>query len=452
MTAREIIQKKRDGKTLTESEIDFFIHAYLKGEIADYQMSALLMAIYFQGMSFDETVALTRIMRDSGEVVDFSHLPGVKVDKHSTGGVGDKVSLILAPLVAAAGVYVPMISGRALGHTGGTLDKLESIPGFQTNLPLDRFKKQVEKIGTCLIGQTDEICPADRRIYAMRDATATVPSIPLICGSILSKKLAEGINALVLDVKVGNGAIFENIEAAEELARHLIRTATAFNLNTVALLTDMSQPLGAAIGNWVEVCEAIDVLKGGGPEDTKQVTLVLGAIMLQLAGKAKNLRSGMAQLRALLDNGAAWEKFLEIVKAQEGDVTFLENPEKYPVPQYRHEVRAEIDGYVTAINAREIGRLCMLLGAGRNTVDDAVDHTAGMLIHKKVGDSVDKNEPLMTLQNSSQAPDGEFERAVRACFSIGGQVVTPPKLLQKILDAQGVHAIADDVALPVNSI
>ncbi len=443
MTAREIILKKRDGKHLAENEIDFFIHAYLRGEIADYQMSALLMAIYFQGMSFDETVTLTRIMRDSGEVVDFSHLPGSKVDKHSTGGVGDKVSLILAPLVAAAGVPVPMISGRGLGHTGGTLDKLESIPGFKTRLPLEQFKKQVGELGTCLIGQTEEICPADRRIYAMRDATGTVQSIPLICGSILSKKLAEGINALVLDVKVGNGAIFEDDDTAEELATHLIRTATAFNLNTVALLTDMSQPLGVAAGNWVEVVESIDVLQGRGPADTRQVTLALGAIMLQLAGKTKNLQSGMAQLRVLLDNGAAWEKFLEIVRAQAGDTTFLENPDKYPAPKHRLEVKAECDGFIAAINAREIGRLSMLLGAGRKTVDDVVDYTAGLFIHKKVGSRVEKDEALLTLQNSGPLPEANFIQTLRNCFTISPQSVAPPKLLRKLLSAQGVQSITE---------
>jgi pyrimidine-nucleoside phosphorylase len=443
MTAREIIQKKRDGKTLTENEINFFIHAYLKGEIADYQMSALLMAVYFQSMSFEETVALTRIMRDSGEVVNWSHLPGAKVDKHSTGGVGDKVSLILAPLVAAAGVYVPMISGRSLGHTGGTLDKLEAIPGFNTRLSIPRFKKLVEEIGTCLIGQTEEICPADRRIYSLRDATATVQSIPLICGSILSKKLAEGVDALVLDVKVGNGAIFENAETAEELAAHLIQTATAFSLNTVALLTDMSQPLGVAVGNWVEVCEAIDVLNGGGPEDTRKVTLALGALMLQLAGKTKDLPSGAAQLRALLDNGAAWQKFLEIVKAQEGEVSFVERPEKYPAPKHRREVKADADGYVTAVNARQIGRLCMLLGAGRKTVEDKVDYTAGMLIHKKLGDQVRRGEPLVMLQSSGQLPDEEFEFAARGCFTIGAHPVTAPKLIQKLLDVNGAHAVSE---------
>ena len=443
MTAHEIIQKKRDGKNLSEEEIRVFVQAYLQGEVADYQMSALLMAIYFQRMSFEETVALTRIMRDSGEVLSWPYLAAAKVDKHSTGGVGDKVSLILAPLVAAAGVYVPMISGRSLGHTGGTLDKLESIPGFKTRLPLSRFKKQVEEIGTCLIGQTEEICPADRRIYSLRDATATVSSIPLICGSILSKKLAEGLDALVLDIKAGNGAIFKEAGAAEELATHLIRTATAFNLRTTALLTDMSQPLGTAVGNWVEVCEAIEVLKGKGPDDTRKVTLALGALMLQVAGKAKDLSSGMNQLQALLDNGAAWEKFLEIVQAQEGDVSFLENPDKYSAPKHRREIKAQADGYITAINAREIGRLCMLLGAGRKTVDGAVDYTAGMLLHKKVGEQVERDEALVTLQNSGHLWDDGFEHEVRECLVIGLEPVAAPKLLHKTLDARGSHVVEE---------
>jgi pyrimidine-nucleoside phosphorylase len=436
MTAREIIQKKRDGQPLNENEISFFIRSYLDGEIPDYQMSALLMAIYFQSMSFDETVALTRVMRDSGETINFSHLPGIKVDKHSTGGVGDKVSLILAPLVAAAGVYVPMISGRSLGHTGGTLDKLESIPGFKTQLPLHRFKKQVEEIGTCLIGQTEEICPADRRIYALRDATATVPSIPLICGSILSKKLAEGIDALVLDVKVGSGAIFADAETAEKLANHLIRTAERFGLHTIAVLTDMSQPLGAAVGNWVEVCEAIEVLKGSGPEDVREVTLMLGAAMLLLADKANDLQSGLKQLRELLRNGAAWRKFLQIVRAQEGEVSFVEDTDKYPEPKYHREIKAEITGYVKAINAREVGRLSMLLGAGRHAVHDGIDYNAGILIHKKVGDRVREGETLATLQASLRPIDEAFERDLLQCFHVSFQSGPAPKLIHKLLDAK----------------
>jgi pyrimidine-nucleoside phosphorylase len=443
MTAQDIIQKKRDGKELAESEITYFLRGHLESEIPDYQMAALLMAIYFQSMSFEETVALTRVMRDSGQVIDFSRLPGAKVDKHSTGGVGDKVSLILAPLVAAAGVYVPMISGRSLGHTGGTLDKLESIPGFKTRFSLYRFRKQVEELGTCLIGQTEEICPADRKIYALRDATATVPAIPLICSSILSKKLAEGIDALVLDVKVGNGAIFTDATMAEELAVHLIRTAEAFNLRTIALLTDMSQPLGAAVGNWVEVCEAIEVLQGRGPEDLRKVTLALGALMLQVAGKVIDLQRGLDLLQELLRNGAAWRKFLEIVKAQEGDVTFVENPEKYAAPRYRREAKAEAPGYVAAINAREVGHLCMLLGAGRNTMEDGIDYTAGLVLHKKVGDSVRSGEALATMQSSLRPPDDNIERALRHCFGISPQPAPLPKLIHKLLEARGSRSVAE---------
>jgi pyrimidine-nucleoside phosphorylase len=445
MTARDIVQKKRDGHALTESEIIFFMRSYLDGEIPDYQMAALLMAIYFQRMSFDETVTLTRVMRDSGRVIDFSCLSGTKVDKHSTGGVGDKISLILAPLVAAAGVYVPMISGRGLGHTGGTLDKLESIPGFKTRFSLERFRKQVEEIGTGLIGQTEEICPLDRRIYALRDATATVPSIPLICGSILSKKLAEGIDALVLDIKVGNGAIFESAGKAEELASHLIRTAAAFNLHTVALLTDMSQPLGAAVGNWLEVSEAIEVLRGRGPDDVKKVTLTLGALMLQLAGKVSSLQEGVSRLRNLLDNGTAWRKFVEIVQAQEGEVSFIENPNKYPAPKYRREINAERSGCINAIHAREIGRLCMLLGAGRNTMEDEIDYTAGFILHKKVGDKVASGEILATLQSSLRPPDDFLARGLQQCFHITPPPAPPPKLIHKLLDGTGAHSIPEIV-------
>jgi pyrimidine-nucleoside phosphorylase len=349
MNIVELIQKKRDGRALHEEEVAFIIKGYLNDSIPDYQISALLMAIFFRDMDERETVTLTRLMRDSGVVLDFSHLPGPRVDKHSTGGVGDKVSLILAPLMAAAGVYVPMISGRGLGHTGGTLDKLEAIPGFRTQLSLNDFRDLTAKIGTCLIGQTADICPADRRLYALRDVTGTVPAMPLICASILSKKLAEGLNALVLDVKVGGGAIFENAAQAEELALRLIRTARHFNLKTIALLTDMSQPLGNSVGNWLEVLEAVEVLHGRGPEDVKQVTLALGAAMLQAAGKIDEMREGVEQLAILLRNGAALKKFLEIVQAQGGDTAVLEHPAKYPTPRYREQVLSSTRAMLPAL-------------------------------------------------------------------------------------------------------
>lgn len=437
MTLLDLLHKKRDGLALSEAETEFIITSYLDERMPDYQMSALLMAIYFQGMNDSETVALTRLMRDSGVVMDFSHIAGPKVDKHSTGGVGDKVSLILAPLMAAAGVYVPMISGRGLGHTGGTLDKLEAIPGFRTQLPLQKFRELTEKIGTCLIGQTEEICPADRRIYALRDVTATVPAIPLICASILSKKLAEGLDALVLDVKVGEGAIFKDAATAEKLAQRLIATASHFGLRTIALLTDMSQPLGNAIGNWLEVVEAIELLQGRGPEDTKHVTLALGAAMLQAVGRSDDMQAAMQSLNKLLQNGAAWEKFLEIVAAQGGEVAVLLEPSRYARPTSMATIKAARAGFVAALNARELGRLSMRLGAGRVNVKQGVDALAGIMLHKKVGEAVAAGEVLATLQSSTMKIDEAHLHSAFSSFSITEQAPKIPPLLLAKFDEHG---------------
>lgn len=437
----EIIQTKRDGGALELDELRFMLDGYVNGTIPEYQIAALLMAIYFQDMSEQETVHLTQLMRDSGEVVDLSHLPGPKIDKHSTGGVGDKVSLILAPLMAAAGVYVPMISGRSLGHTGGTLDKLDAIPGFQSQLPLTEFKRLTAAVGTCLIGQTREICPADRRLYALRDVTGTVQSMPLICGSILSKKLAEGLDALVLDVKVGDGAIFADAELARQLASRLINTARHFDLNTAALLTDMSQPLGRAIGNWVEVREAIQVLRGGGPEDVRQVTLALGALMLRLVDGATTWASHVKRLVNLLENGSAYNKFLEIVAAQGGEVAVVEHPELYPQPRFQAEIIAERDGFVNTIAARRLGQLCMRLGAGRRAVDNGVDPHAGIVIDRKVGDSIRYGEVLAQVQSSTVEISNERSAEIRQCFSIHQQRVEPPPLLLELLDRDGAHPV-----------
>lgn len=439
MTFLDLLHKKRDGQALRDEEIAFIIDGYLNESIPDYQISALLMAIFFRDMSEPETVALTRLMRDSGTVLDFSHLPGPKVDKHSTGGVGDKVSLVLAPLMAAAGLYVPMISGRGLGHTGGTLDKLEAIPGFRTQLSLQEFSRLTAKIGACLIGQTPEICPADRRLYALRDVTGTVPVMALICASILSKKLAEGLDALVLDVKVGNGAIFENAEQAEKLAQRLVRTAGHFGLKTMAVLTDMSQPLGHAIGNWLEVLEAVEVLQNRGPEDVKRVTLALGAVMLQAAGKAGDLRAATAQLSALLQNGAAWKKFLEIVQAQGGNVAVLEHPQKYPPPKYREQVCAAQSGYVAGIDARALGRLSMTLGAGRAHLQQPIDALAGIVLHKKVGAHVASGEALATVQSSTVELTPGVLEALRASFSLAAVSPRISPLVLARLDETGKY-------------
>ncbi|MDZ7268153.1 MAG: thymidine phosphorylase [candidate division KSB1 bacterium] len=442
MNAVEIITKKRDGLALSEDEIEFVITAYLADQIPDYQMAALLMAIYFRGMDERETVTLTRLMRDSGVVLRHPTVTLPKVDKHSTGGVGDKVSLILAPLMAAAGIAVPMISGRSLAHTGGTLDKLEAIPGFQTQLPLEEFQRLTAGVGACLIGQTENICPADRRIYALRDVTGTVPSMPLICASILSKKLAEGIDALVLDVKTGNGAIFSEAAAAEELATRLIRTARHFNLPTIALLTDMSQPLGNTIGNWVEVCEAIAVLQGRGPRDTRRVTLALGAAMLKAAGKVTDLHEGARQLGKLLDNGAAWRKFVEIVAAQHGQVEYVEDPGRYPRPRYTQAVQAKTGGYVVKIDARALGQLAMTLGAGRVTVHQKVDPLAGITLNKKVGEAVAAGETLAVLQSSTVALEAELAELACNSFVVAAQAVQPPPLLIARLEEDGRHELA----------
>ncbi len=443
MNAVEIIAKKRDGLALSDEEIEFAITGYLNDTIPDYQMSALLMAIYFRGMDDRETVTLTRLMRDSGVVLRHADIALPKVDKHSTGGVGDKVSLILAPLMAAAGIAVPMISGRSLAHTGGTLDKLEAIPGFQTQLSLTEFQRLTASVGACLIGQTENICPADRRLYALRDVTGTVPSMPLICASILSKKLAEGIDALVLDVKTGNGAIFSEPAAAEELAMRLIRTARHFDLPTIALLTDMSQPLGNTIGNWLEVCEAVEVLQGGGPRDTRRVTLALGAAMLRAARLTLDLRAGIRQLERVLDSGAAWRKFVEIVKAQQGQVEYVEEPDRYTQPRHTLAVTANAAGHVAQIDARALGQLAMALGAGRVSVNQKVDPLAGITLHKKVGEAVRAGEPLAILQSSTVAITAEMAAGAQRSFVIADHAVTPPPLLIARLDGNGRHAIAD---------
>ena len=441
MRFQHLIEKKRDGHELSDAELEFFIHGYVGKTIPDYQAAAFLMATYFRGMSFRETVTLTRLMRDSGEVVDLSEIPGIKVDKHSTGGVGDKISLILAPVVAAAGVPVPMISGRSLAHTGGTLDKLESIPGFRTNLTLKQFAKLIQKNNACLIGQTRSICPADRLIYALRDTTGTVPSLPLICASILSKKFAEGINALVLDVKIGNGAIFEKNNEGEELARQLIRVAGEFNMPTVALLTDMSQPLGRAIGNWLEVLESIEVLRGGGPQDIRELTLALAAQMLLLGKKVESAQEGYKRAQEVLDSGAAWEKFLAIVEAQGGEVKFVEKPELYPKPKHRRQIEAQRNGWVSAINARWLGQISMALGAGRRTLKDKIDLTAGLYLEKKVGEVVKDGEALLRAQSSAMKIEDDVVRDLRDCFKIIEQPVQPPVLLRGVLDANGMQAL-----------
>jgi len=402
MTAYEIISKKRDGYELSVDEISFMVNGFAEGNVPDYQMSALLMAIFLRGMNPRETMAVTSNMLHSGEVVDLKAIPGIKVDKHSTGGVGDKVSIILAPVVAAAGVPVPMISGRGLGHTGGTLDKLESIPGFRVDYSIKEYEEKIKRIGACLIGQTPDICPADKKMYALRDVTATIQSIPLITGSIMSKKLAEGIDALVLDVKTGRGAFMQKYEDSVALAKQLISVGEQFGKPTVAYITDMNEPLGNAIGNWLEIVECIDGLKGSGPEDLMEVTHQLCGAMIYLGGKASTIEEGVSVSKEMIDSGKAWQKFIEITAGQNGDVNMLEHPENYPKPAHQLDVQAEQSGYIKSIHSLEVGLTAVSLGAGRLKSDDVIDPKAGIIVHKKAGDPVQTGEKLMSVYSDKQ--------------------------------------------------
>ena len=392
MNAVELIRKKRNGLVLTEVEIEFLISGLTEGRIPDYQFSAFLMAVFLKGMNKKETALLTKSMLYSGVVLDLSSIPGYKVDKHSTGGVGDKTSLILAPIVAAAGLKVPMISGRGLGHSGGTLDKLESIPGFRTNLNLDEYKTVLQKCGAVLIGQTKEIAPADKIIYSLRDVTATVESIPLITGSIMSKKLAEGIDGLVLDIKTGSGAFMRKEKDAKALAKSLINTAKEFNKKVIGFITDINQPLGNYIGNWLEVYESVKVLKGEKVNDLLEVTLNLSGAMIYLGGKAKSIKEGIKISQEMIDNGNAYRKFLEIVELQGGDISYLTDLEKYPKSNFAEKVIAEKNGFVQVINNYEIGMASVELGAGRLTVTDKIDPKAGIIFYPKIGSKIIKGD------------------------------------------------------------
>ncbi|OQX94780.1 thymidine phosphorylase, partial [candidate division KSB1 bacterium 4572_119] len=363
MTAEQIIIKKRNGKELSEDEIKFIINGFVDGEVPDYQMSALLMAIYFQGMNFEEIFLLTKAMIESGETVNLDHLEKFPIDKHSTGGVGDKVSLILAPLMAAAGLAIPMMSGRGLGHSGGTLDKLESIPGFRTNLSLKEYVSHLEKYSVAMIGQSQKIAPADKKIYALRDSTGTVPSIPLVVASIMSKKIAEGAKALVLDVKTGKGAFFVSEEKSLELAKNLIAVGERFGMTVSALMTLMDQPLGNSVGNWLETREAIQALKGNGAKDLMDVTIALGAEMLCQTGQESNHKKAISKLSDILSSGKAYQTFVTMVKSQGGDVSIVNNPDHYPQSKYKRDFVSKKDGYVDSIDALKIGVLATELGA-----------------------------------------------------------------------------------------
>ena len=437
MTAEQIIIKKRDGLELKELEIQFMINGLLNGNVTEYQISALLMAIYFQGMTTEENYLMTKVMIESGKKVDLSHLDKFPIDKHSTGGVGDKVSLILAPLLAAAGVVVPMMSGRGLGHSGGTLDKLEAIPGFRTKLTLKEYVALLEKIGVAMIGQTNEVAPADQKLYALRDSAGIVPSIPLVVSSILSKKVAEGAKGLVLDVKVGKGAFFTSQSKALELAKKLIATSERFGLKTTALMTAMDQPLGNAVGNWLETREAIDTLKGNGPEDLIKVTIALGAEMLFQAKKSNSRNETENELTRLLKNGKAYEKFLILVTEQGGDLSVGEHTEKYPTSKYNMEIASKCNGYIHSINSLEIGLLANELGAGRTKMTDAIDYRAGIVLKKKERDPIKIGEPLVDVAFSKEISENYIEEKIQKAIEIKEVKPEEQKLILKYVNDSG---------------
>jgi pyrimidine-nucleoside phosphorylase len=428
-TLVELIAEKRDGGHLSEAQIERLIHAFGSGELADYQMSAWLMAVFFRGMDDAETVALTRAMLRSGDVLDLADVPGIKVDKHSTGGVGDKVSIALAPLVAACGVPVPMVSGRGLGHTGGTLDKLEAIPGFSVTLDVATFRRIVREVGTCMIGQTDRIAPADKRIYALRDVTATVESIPLIVASILSKKLAEGIDALVLDVKVGRGAFMKTEAQARALAEGLVRVGTAAGKRVVALLTDMSAPLGRSVGNASETREAIELLHGKGPADLVACTYALGSEMLRLGGVAATDEEARAQLAAAISSGRAIEVMERMVAAQGGDAGVVRSPERLVVAPVTVEIRAEQGGFVTGVDALEVGLAGVALGAGRTRADQKVDPAVGIALDVARGERVERGAVLARVLVRRAEDAAPVRERLLAAFTIGERALEAPPLV-----------------------
>ena len=434
MRAVDVIQKKRDGHELTSEEIAAFIEGYTRGTIPDYQASALAMAVFFKGMTSRETVALTESMMRTGEVLDLGELPGPKVDKHSTGGVGDKTSMVLAPLAAACGVYVPMISGRGLGHTGGTLDKLESIPGFRVGLSLDEFRAALRKSHLGLIGQTPEIAPADRKLYALRDVTSTVESRPLIAASIMSKKMAEGIDALVLDVKTGDGAFMVKEEDSRALAEAMLAIGKGMGKKIVALITDMEQPLGRTVGNALEIVECIETLQGKGPEDLETLSVELAAWMLSLGGAAPTLDAARARVREALASGAGLRKFQEVIELQGGDPRVCDDLSRLPRAAETVELRAESAGRVTGIACRAVGTAAMLLGAGRETVDSTIDPGVGLVLRKKVGDAVSTGEPLATVHVSDRRRLDEALAMLRRAIRIGPEAPAPRPLVHAVME------------------
>ena len=429
MNIIDIIEAKKDKKALTREQIHFFIKGYIDKTIEDYQASALLMAITINGMTSEETAYLTEEMRVSGEVWDLSDIPGLKIDKHSTGGVGDKVSLILGPLVASCGAKMAKMSGRGLGHTGGTLDKMESIPGMRINLTKEEFKKQVKEIGVCIIGQSKDIDPADKKLYALRDVTGTVQSIPLIASSIMSKKLASGADCILLDVKCGKGAFMKTYEDAKILATEMVNIGKKLKKNVKAEITDMNQPLGKAVGNSLEIKEVIETLKGNGPKDLEEICLSSGAILLTQAEIFKNTEDARKALVENIKNGKAFEKFKEFVKAQGGDVEYIDHPEKFPVSKNLIEIKSDNEGYIKTIDALAIGLGSCHLGGGRIKLTDVIDMSAGIILNKKVGDFVKKGELLCTLHTNKDNVD-HIIKSVKEAFIFQAEPIKESELFK----------------------
>lgn len=430
MRMYDIIRKKRDGGELTTQEIKFFIDGYVKGEIPDYQASALLMAIFFNGMNFQETADLTFAVRDSGQRLDFSAIKGIRVDKHSTGGVGDKTSLVVAPLVASLGVKVAKMSGRGLGHTGGTIDKLEAIPGFRTDLSEEEFLNNVNKIGVCIVGQNKDLAPADKKLYALRDVTATVDSLPLVVSSIMGKKLAADDDCIVLDVKTGSGAFAKSLEDSRTLAKVMVDIGKQAGKKMLALITDMDRPLGNAIGNTLEVKEAIDTLNGHGPEDFTEICVILATNMLYLAGKG-SMEECEKMVKAAIADKRALDTFKKMVVAQGGDVSFIDNPDKFATAPHKRSVKAQKSGYIHHVDTEGYGISSLLLGAGRNTKEEKIDFAAGIVLKKKTGDYVKEGEELCVMYTSDEK---RFDGAVNKFYESTVILSDEPKKRPLVLD------------------
>lgn len=437
MRVYDLINNKKHGGQLSEEEIKFLIDGYVKGEIPDYQMSAMLMAIYFKGMNLSETTALTKAMVESGETVDLSFIDGIKVDKHSTGGVGDKTSLVLLPLMALSGLKVSKMSGRGLGHTGGTIDKLESIPGFNVNLDKDEMFYIVEKFGFAISGQTLDLVPADKKLYALRDVTATVDNLSLIASSIMSKKIASGSDIILLDVKVGSGAFMKNVDDAVKLAEMMVSIGKGFGRKVGIVLSNMEEPLGFAVGNSLEVIEAVNTLKNEGPEDFTTLCVFLNAAMLKLAGICDSIEAGLDKTRALLKTEEPLLKFIDFVYAQKGDITYIEDLTKFEKSKYAYKVISTSDGYIKSIDAEKIGLCSLVSGAGRETKDEEIDYTAGIKLHKKVGDQVKFGDSLGVIYTNKSDEKESLTESFYEAFGFSTEPVKKNNVIIGMVDSQG---------------